>query len=96
MDHVGALSVFRPLSSVFCPLVPRAMSKASPHPNTGAFPKGMSQPSLRALAAIGVTHLDQVPAHTEQELAALHGMGQKGIRVLREALEAQGKAFRVA
>jgi predicted flap endonuclease-1-like 5' DNA nuclease len=72
------------------------MSTPPPHPNADAFPTGMSQPSLRALAGIGVTRLDQVPAYAERELAVLHGMGAKGIRLLREALEAQGKTFRAA
>jgi predicted flap endonuclease-1-like 5' DNA nuclease len=51
-------------------------------------------PATRALAAIGVTRLDQLPAHSETELAALHGMGPKALGILREALAARGSAFR--
>jgi DNA-directed RNA polymerase alpha subunit len=50
------------------------------------FPAGMSQPSLRALASAGYTHLEQLTRATEAELLALHGMGPKGIRILKSAL----------
>jgi predicted flap endonuclease-1-like 5' DNA nuclease len=51
-------------------------------------------PARDALVLAGVTRLDQLPAWTEKELLALHGVGPKAIRILREALEAQGLAFR--
>lgn len=57
------------------------------------FPKGMSQPSLRALLEAGYTSLEQLTAATSKDLLALHGMGPKGIRILREALAARGLAF---
>ena len=56
-------------------------------------PPGLSQPALRALRAAGYTRLDQLAAVTEAELLALHGMGPKGITVLREALNARGMKF---
>ena len=64
------------------------------HPNRAAFPQGMSGPALRALHAAGVRSMDDLTHRTEAELAALHGMGAKGIRVLREALAASGRRFR--
>jgi len=55
-------------------------------PNIGA-------PATRALAAIGITKLSQVSGMSEAKLADLHGVGPRAIRILREALEAQGKSF---
>ena len=51
-------------------------------------------PAIRALAGAGVTRLSQVTAHTEAELAALHGVGPKAIRLLRGALAQRGLSFR--
>jgi hypothetical protein len=49
------------------------------------FPKGLSQPALRALLEAGYTSLEQVTAASAAELLALHGVGPKAIRLLREA-----------
>jgi predicted flap endonuclease-1-like 5' DNA nuclease len=64
------------------------------HPNAEAFPSGMSGPSLRALAHAGVRTMAQLAQRTEAEVAALHGMGPKGVRILRDGLAAQGRHFR--
>jgi hypothetical protein len=66
----------------------------SPHPNRDAFPPGMSGPALRALATAGIRSLDDLVEWTEAEVAALHGMGPKGIRVLGDALAASNRGFR--
>ena len=58
-------------------------------------PDGLSNPARRALATIGITQLDQITAHREKDILNLHGMGPKGIRILREALAARGLAFAV-
>lgn len=58
------------------------------------FPPGVAEPALRALAAAGYTRLEQLTAVTEAELAKLHGVGPKAIRLLREALTAKGLTFR--
>lgn len=58
------------------------------------FPKGSSQPALRALAAAGFARLDRLAAVREGELAALHGMGPKALGILREALKQCGMGFR--
>lgn len=55
-------------------------------PNIGA-------PATRALAAVGITRLSQLSSMTEASVAELHGVGPKAIRILREALAAQGKSF---
>jgi hypothetical protein len=56
-------------------------------------PSGLSQPPLQALHAAGYTRLDQLATVTESDVLALHGMGPKGIRIIREALNARGKTF---
>lgn len=66
----------------------------STHPNRAAFPPGMSGPGLRALGAAGIRSMDDLARRTEADVAALHGMGPKGIRLLREALTASDRAFR--
>lgn len=58
-----------------------------------AFPRGLSQPARRALDGAGYTRLSQLTGATAKELLALHGMGPKGIRILREALAAAGMSF---
>ncbi len=54
------------------------------------FPKGLS---LRALAAAGYTHLEQLTKVTEAELKKLHGMGPKALNQLRQALTDIGLSF---
>jgi hypothetical protein len=46
----------------------------------------VSRPFVRALQAAGITTLGAAWAKSDAELLALHGVGQKGIRMLR-ALE---------
>lgn len=58
------------------------------------FPPGLSRPALRALAAAGLTGLDQLAQVTEKEVAKLHGMGPKGVATLRGALRKRGKSFK--
>ena len=62
-------------------------------PSNTDLPAGLSNPALRALATIGITRLDQITAHRAKDILNLHGMGPKGIRILRAALAEQGKAF---
>ncbi|SEF69652.1 DNA-binding protein [Paenibacillus sp. UNC499MF] len=57
------------------------------------FPAGLSKPALRALAGAGFQRLEQLTRVTEKELLQLHGMGPKGIKVLRPALAAKGLSF---
>ena len=56
-------------------------------------PKGVAQPAVRALASIGITQLAQLTDHREADLAKLHGMGPKGLRILKAALSEKGLAF---
>ena len=69
-------------------------SSESSHPNRAAFPHGVSGPALRALAGAGVRSVAELGQWSEDELAALHGMGPKALTVLRDALVASGGKFR--
>lgn len=53
-------------------------------------PRSIGQPATRALASIGITRLEQLASVTEADLKKLHGMGAKGIRILKETLQARG------
>jgi hypothetical protein len=64
------------------------------HPNAAAFPAGVGGPVLRALATAGIRSMRGLTRWTERDLAALHGMGPKGIRILKVALVEEGLAFR--
>lgn len=57
-------------------------------------PANLARPAQRALAAAGISSLQQLSAFTEAQLLQLHGMGPKALGQLREALQAQSKAFK--
>jgi hypothetical protein len=54
------------------------------------FPRGIGAPATRALIGAGYTELTQLNGVPAAELARLHGMGPKALRVLQEALEVHG------
>lgn len=54
----------------------------------------LAAPARRALASIDVTRLDQLADHTREEIASLHGMGEKAMERLQAALAEQGLSFR--
>lgn len=53
----------------------------------------IGRPATNALAHIGYHRLDQVATMSERELRAIHGVGPKAIRILREALAERGMSF---
>ena len=55
---------------------------------------GIGRVAVRALTERGITTLAQAASLTEAELLALHGVGPKAVRVLRDALEARGMRLR--
>lgn len=55
----------------------------------GDLPKAIGKPATRALANAGITTLDQVAELTDAQLRALHGVGPKAVRILREASRAR-------
>lgn len=73
------------------------MSAGRPHGTEGAGPgnelAGIGAPATRALAAAGVTGLEQVALLGERGLLALHGVGPKAVRILRERLEVRGETL---
>ena len=58
------------------------------------FPSTIGKPAQRALLAAGYQRLQDLTSATEQDLLKLHGFGPKALRILREALAAQGKSFK--
>ena len=54
----------------------------------------IAKPAMRALAASGITRLEQVARLGRAELEALHGVGPKAIEVLEDALAARGRSLR--
>jgi hypothetical protein len=55
----------------------------------GDLPK-IGRPANSALLAQGISTLVEVATFGKQRLLALHGVGPKAIRLLTEALDAQG------
>jgi len=53
----------------------------------------LSAPAHRALAAEGITSLRELASHEEKEIASLHGVGPKVVRMMKEALSEAGLAF---
>lgn len=72
-----------------------AMKTEATHPNAAAFPP-VGGPALRALANAGIRSLGQLARWSERDLLELHGMGPKGVRILEEALAAEGRKLRSA
>lgn len=59
-----------------------------------AFPPAMGRPANAALVNIGITTLEQVAMLTEKELLAVHGVGPKAVRILKELLAQQGLSLK--
>jgi hypothetical protein len=55
-----------------------------------ALPSGLAAPARRALESAGLESLEDVARFPRDELAALHGMGPKALRLLNDALAAGG------
>ena len=60
---------------------------ATPEPG---LPRGIGAPATRALTAAGYTELSQLAGVPAAELAKLHGVGPKALRLLQEALQERG------
>jgi hypothetical protein len=52
----------------------------------GDLPKAIGRPATQGLANAGLTTLAQIARMSDAELGALHGVGPKAVRLLREAL----------
>jgi hypothetical protein len=56
-------------------------------------PAGLAAPAQRALAAAGVTRLEQLAKFSEPELLQWHGIGPKALELLRHTLATRGLSF---
>jgi len=56
-------------------------------------PTELSNPARQALVGAGYVRLEQFTSLSEAEVLRLHGMGPKGIDVIRRALQARGLSF---
>ncbi|CAA9287091.1 MAG: hypothetical protein AVDCRST_MAG41-4075 [uncultured Corynebacteriales bacterium] len=67
---------------------------SGPDPDAGDLPAGIGRPATRALMLAGHTRLERFADLTEADLLALHGVGPKAVRILRESLAARGLSLR--
>ncbi len=56
-------------------------------------PRSVGAPATRALTAAGYTELGQLADVPAAELAKLHGVGPKALRLLQEALDERGMSL---
>ena len=56
-------------------------------------PRSVGAPATRALTAAGYTELGQLADVPAAELAKLHGVGPKALRLLQEALHERGMSL---
>jgi hypothetical protein len=61
-----------------------ASADAAEPGEVGDLPAAIGRPATRALAGAGITTLADVAARTDDELLALHGVGPRAVRLLRE------------
>ncbi len=54
--------------------------------NEQNLPQSIGKPALRALQAEGITTLQQTAKLSDEELTALHGVGPKAVRILRDLI----------
>lgn len=84
-------------SKSLCPLVRNPRQRAAANRRTeaiqAAFPAGLAQPALRALAGAGCKRLEDLQRISAAELAAMHGMGPKALRLLHAAMRRRGLKF---
>ncbi|WP_313406563.1 helix-hairpin-helix domain-containing protein [Aeromicrobium sp.] len=66
------------------------MTENTEAPDPGDLPAGIGRPATRALTDAGLTSLALVVQRPQSEIAALHGVGPKAVRLLEEAVVAHG------
>jgi hypothetical protein len=54
------------------------------------FPRSIGRPATGALVHAGYTRLGELDGVPARDVLALHGVGPKAVRLLQEALAAQG------
>ncbi|NDK30278.1 helix-hairpin-helix domain-containing protein [Nesterenkonia haasae] len=60
----------------------------------GDLPNSMGKTAPRELQSAGIDSLQKASAHTEKELLAIHGVGPKAVRILKEAMGEKNLTFR--
>ncbi|GGK99254.1 hypothetical protein Ppa06_67550 [Planomonospora parontospora subsp. parontospora] len=70
-----------------------AAAEAAVPGEDGDLPRAIGRPATQALTGAGLTTLARVAELTEAELLAMHGVGPKAVRILREALGATGRTL---
>ncbi len=71
-------------------------ARLRPEPDPGTPLPKIGAPATRALTAQGLTRLEQLTSVTESDVAALHGVGPRALRILREAMDEAGLSFAAA
>ena len=75
------------LHAIPADLAERSRAAAGVEPGeVGDLPAAIGRPATRALAGAGIRTLTQVGSMSDAELLALHGVGPKAVRLLREAI----------
>ena len=59
----------------------------------GDLPRSIGRPATAALHGAGIATLAEVATRTPVEIGALHGVGPRAVRLLREELEAAGLSW---
>lgn len=58
------------------------------------FPRAIGRPARGALLQAGFTRLEDLVGTSAAELLALHGVGPRAVRVIRDALAERGESLR--
>jgi hypothetical protein len=69
------------------------LPRERPEPEPGTPLPRIGAPATRALTTHGITRLEQLAQASEAELAALHGVGPKALRILAEAMAVAGMRY---
>jgi hypothetical protein len=54
----------------------------------------IGEPAQRALEIVGINTLTQLCDYSQKEILALHGVGPKAVRILKEILVKEGLSFK--
>lgn len=74
-----------------CPTCPICEQERKPD---SGFLSVLSAPARRALENNGITSLQQLSTYSEKEILQFHGMGPASLPKLKDALKANGLAFK--
>jgi len=77
-----------------CPVCPVCAAAAKEKLAGDEIPRAIAAPALRALDREGIRTLAQLAQRSQADVAALHGVGPKAIRLLGDAMAARGLAFK--